>query len=64
MRRIYLDNAATTSVSPEVLEAMMPFFTEVYGNASSIHGFGREGKRAIENARRQVMKAQIGRAHV
>ena len=57
MRRIYLDNAATTSVSPEVLEAMMPFFTEVYGNASSIHGFGREGKRAIENARRQVMKA-------
>ena len=57
MRRIYLDNAATTSVSPEVLEAMLPFFTEVYGNASSIHGFGREGKRAIENARRQVMKA-------
>ena len=57
MRRIYLDNAATTSVSPEVLEAMLPFFTEVYGNASSIHGFGREGKRAIENARRQVMMA-------
>ncbi len=57
MRRIYLDNAATTAVSPDVMAAMLPYFTEVYGNASSIHGFGREAKRAIENARRQVMKA-------
>ena len=57
MRRIYLDNAATTAVSPEVLEAMLPYFTQVWGNASSIHGFGRESKRAIETARRQVMKA-------
>ena len=57
MRRIYLDNAATTAVSPEVLEAMLPYFTQVPGNASSIHGYGRESKRAIENARRQVMRA-------
>ena len=57
MRRIYLDNAATTPVSAEVLEAMLPCFTQGYGNASSIHSFGREAKRAMENARRQVMRA-------
>ena len=62
MRRIYLDNAATTAVSPEVVEAMLPFFTQAYGNASSIHGHGREAKRAIENARRQVMKS-LNAAH-
>ena len=62
MRRIYLDNAATTAVSPEVVEAMLPFFTKAYGNASSIHGHGREAKRAIENARRQVMKS-LNAAH-
>ncbi len=57
MRRIYLDYAATTPVSPDVMAAMLPYFTQVYGNASSIHGEGREAKRAIENARRQVAKA-------
>jgi len=57
MRRIYLDNAATTAVSPAVAEAMLPYFTQVYGNASSIHGPGREAKRAIEAARRQISKA-------
>ena len=57
MRRIYLDNAATTAVTPEVLEAMLPWFTQGYGNASSVHTHGREAKRAVENARRQVAKA-------
>jgi len=54
MSRIYMDNAATTSVAPEVLEQMIPYFTQVGGNPSSIHGNGREAKRALENARRQV----------
>ena len=62
MRRIYLDNAATTAVSPEVVEVMLPFFTQAYGNASSVHAVGREAKRAIENARRQVMKS-LNAAH-
>lgn len=57
MRRIYLDNAATTAVSPAVLEAMLPCFTQAWGNASSVHAPGREAKRALEAARRQVAKA-------
>ena len=57
MDRIYLDNAATTACAPEVLEAMLPYFTQTLGNASSIHAFGRDSKRAVEAARRQVMKA-------
>ena len=56
MRRIYLDNAATTAVSPAVLEAMLPWFTGGFGNPSSIHTQGRDAKRAIETARRQVVK--------
>lgn len=57
MRRIYLDHAATTPVSPAVLEAMLPCFTQVWGNASSVHAPGREAKRALEASRRQVAKA-------
>lgn len=57
MRRIYLDHAATTAVSSAVVEAMLPYFTQVYGNASSIHSYGREAKRALETARRQVAQA-------
>ena len=56
-RRIYMDNAATTATRPEVVEAMMPYFTQFYGNASSIHSFGRDARRALENARRQVASA-------
>ena len=57
MKRIYMDNAATTRVTAPVLEAMMPYLTEVYGNPSSIHAFGREAKRALEKAREQVAAA-------
>ena len=54
---IYMDNAATTSTRPEVLEAMLPFFTQTYGNPSSIHGVGREARKAVEAARKQVADA-------
>ncbi|HIZ43340.1 MAG TPA: cysteine desulfurase NifS [Firmicutes bacterium] len=48
---IYLDNAATTKVNPKVLEAMLPYFSEKFGNPSAIYGFGAEGKQAITTAR-------------
>ncbi|MBQ7519488.1 MAG: aminotransferase class V-fold PLP-dependent enzyme, partial [Clostridia bacterium] len=54
MNRIYMDNAATTAVSPAVLDKMLPFFTNIYGNASSIHGTGRDARKALEEARRKV----------
>src|SRR6476620_4054096 len=54
--RIYFDNAATTSLDPEVLEAMMPYLTNKFGNPSSIYSYGRETRMAIENARRSVAK--------
>ena len=57
MERIYLDNAATTAVAPEVLEAMLPYFTQVYGNPSSIHATGREARKAVDAARKQVAAA-------
>src|SRR6185369_886679 len=53
-RRIYLDNAATTPVDPRVVEAMMPYLTDKFGNASSIHFFGQEAKGAVDKARHQV----------
>lgn len=56
MRRIYFDNAATTNLDPEVLETMMPYLTEKFGNPSSIYSYGRETKMAIENARKTVAK--------
>ena len=54
MQRIYLDNNATTRVAEEVLQALMPFYTDLYGNASSVHWFGQEAKAAIDQARQQV----------
>ena len=54
--RIYFDNAATTSLDPEVLEAMMPYLTEKFGNPSSIYSYGRETRMAIESARKSVAK--------
>ena len=54
MNRIYLDHAATTAVSPEVLREMLPYMTECFGNAASIHGTGREAHRALDRARKQV----------
>jgi cysteine desulfurase len=56
MKRIYMDHAATTPVDQEVLEAMKPYFTEKYGNASSIHDFGQEAKDALEDSRAKVAK--------
>jgi len=53
---IYLDNAATTPLAPEALEAMLPFFREKFGNPSSIHQFGREAKAAIEKARKNIAR--------
>ena len=51
---IYLDNAATTQTSPEVLEAMLPFFTEYYGNPSSIYSFAGQSKKAVEDGRKTI----------
>ncbi|HUZ60551.1 MAG TPA: cysteine desulfurase family protein [Hanamia sp.] len=56
MDRIYFDNAATTPLDPAVFEAMKPFFTERFGNPSSIYSYGRETRMAIENARKSVAK--------
>lgn len=51
---IYLDNAATTKTRPEVVEAMLPYFTEIYGNASAVYDFGQKCKQAIEDARETI----------
>ena len=56
MQRIYFDNAATTALDPVVLEAMMPFLNEKFGNPSSIYSYGRETRMAIETARKSVAK--------
>jgi cysteine desulfurase len=59
VKRFYFDHNATTPVSPEVFQAMAPMMTEVFGNASSIHDFGQQARRALDDARRKVA-AMIG----
>ncbi|MDP2939191.1 MAG: cysteine desulfurase NifS [Candidatus Omnitrophota bacterium] len=54
MNRIYLDYAATTPCDPEVVKAMLPFFNEIFGNPSSIHYFGQQAKKAMEDSRQKV----------
>lgn len=54
MDRVYMDNAATTKLSEQALTSMLPYLTEYYGNASSLHAFGREAAAALENARKSI----------
>jgi cysteine desulfurase len=56
MRHVYLDNAATSPLAPEVFEAMKPYFMEQFGNASSVHWYGQQAKAAVEEARAQVAR--------
>ncbi|HQR36812.1 MAG TPA: cysteine desulfurase family protein [Blastocatellia bacterium] len=53
-KRVYFDNSATTAVDPDVVAAMLPYFSELYGNASSLHYYGQQSKKAIATARRSV----------
>ena len=54
MRKVYLDHSATTPSDPRVVEAMLPYLTERFGNASSVHSFGQEARAGVDRARRQV----------
>jgi len=63
MNRIYLDHTATTPLDPRVFEAMLPYFTETFGNASSVHWYGQQAKGALERSRETIAQAigvQVG----
>ncbi len=54
MKRIYLDHNATTPIHPEVVEAILPYYKALFGNASSVHSFGQEARKAVDQAREEV----------
>ena len=64
IRRIYLDYNATTPIDPGVLEVMLPYLKEDFGNPSSIHSYGRKGKAALDTAREQVADRERSAASV
>ena len=59
MKQVYLDNAATTPLAPEVADAMIPVLTDVFGNPSSSHATGRKAKALLETSRRDIA-SQLG----
>src|SRR4029078_12949588 len=63
MQRIYLDHSATTPLDGRVLDAMLPFLNERFGNPSSVHSFGQEARAAVDRARRQVASLIKARAN-
>src|SRR5262245_39922622 len=63
MRRVYLDHSATTPIDSRVLEAMLPYLADKFGNASSVHSFGQEARAAVDKARRQVASLINARAN-
>src|SRR5437763_10219331 len=63
MRKVYLDHSATTPIDARVVQAMLPYLTETFGNASSIHQFGQEARAAVDKARRQIASLISARAN-
>ena len=57
MKRVYLDHTATTPLDPRVLEAMIPYFSEIFGNASSVHWYGQQAKAVLERSRETIARA-------
>ena len=64
-RRVYLDHNASTPVHPDVIQAMLPYFGERFGNPSSVHAFGREARDGVETAREQIARfLRVGKEEV